>query len=132
MPNPFDTVSCFFLKPVSGFFGCFANPRTAFGFKRNGVFNPHLSGVIISAIPAGIFAVPVPAKLLQAFAWTYRGHKRINYAKTSLIRDACASVIPTSYVISPDGRLALEKRGLAKYDTPEFEQFLIDLSQIWD
>jgi len=43
-----------------------------------------------------------------------------------------SSVIPTTYVISPDGRLALEKRGLAKYDTPEFEQFLIDLSQIWD
>ncbi len=41
-----------------------------------------------------------------------------------------SSVIPTTYVISPDGRLALEKRGLAKYDTPEFEQFLYDLSQI--
>jgi len=53
MPNPFDAVSCFFLKPVSGFFGCFANPRTAFGFKRKGVFNPHLSGVIISAAPIG-------------------------------------------------------------------------------
>lgn len=41
-----------------------------------------------------------------------------------------SSAIPTTYVISPDGRLALEKRGLAKYDTPEFEQFLLELSQI--
>ncbi|TVQ66206.1 MAG: TlpA family protein disulfide reductase [Balneolaceae bacterium] len=41
-----------------------------------------------------------------------------------------SSVIPTTYVISPDGRLALEKRGLAKYDTREFEQFILDLSGI--
>jgi len=34
-------------------------------------------GVIISVIPAGIFAVHVPAKLLQAFAWICRRHKRI-------------------------------------------------------
>ena len=53
MPNPFDVVSCFFRNPVSGFLGCFANPRTAFGFKRKGVFNPHLSGVIRSPAPIG-------------------------------------------------------------------------------
>ena len=41
-----------------------------------------------------------------------------------------SNVVPTTYVISPDGRLALEKRGLAKYDTPEFEEFLYELSQI--
>lgn len=40
-----------------------------------------------------------------------------------------STVIPTTYVISPDGRLILEKRGLAKYDTKEFEELLRELSQ---
>lgn len=35
-----------------------------------------------------------------------------------------STVIPTTYVITPDGKLALEKRGLAKYNTPDFEYFL--------
>ena len=39
-----------------------------------------------------------------------------------------SSAIPTTYVITPDGKLAFKKEGLAKYDTPEFEQFLRDLS----
>ncbi|MCC5908796.1 MAG: TlpA family protein disulfide reductase [Balneolaceae bacterium] len=39
-----------------------------------------------------------------------------------------STVIPTTYVISADGRLALEKRGLAKYDTDEFEQFIRKLA----
>ena len=41
-----------------------------------------------------------------------------------------STVIPTTYVISKDGRLALEKRGLAKYDTPEFESFMLELANI--
>lgn len=41
-----------------------------------------------------------------------------------------SNVIPTTYVISGDGRLMMEKQGLAKYDTPEFEQFLRDLAEI--
>jgi len=41
-----------------------------------------------------------------------------------------SNVIPTTYVISGDGKLMMEKQGLAKYDTPEFEQFLRDLSEI--
>lgn len=40
-----------------------------------------------------------------------------------------SSVIPTTYVISADGKLMMEKSGLAKYDTPEFEQFLRKLSE---
>lgn len=39
-----------------------------------------------------------------------------------------STVIPTTYVISPDGKLVMEKRGLAKYDTAEFEDFLRKLS----
>lgn len=41
-----------------------------------------------------------------------------------------STVIPTTYVISGDGKLVMEKRGLAKYDTPEFEQFLRDLTDL--
>jgi thiol-disulfide isomerase/thioredoxin len=41
-----------------------------------------------------------------------------------------SSVIPTTYVISGDGKLMMEKQGLAKYDTPEFEEFLRDLSTL--
>jgi len=33
----------FFKISASGFFGCFANPRAAFGFKRRGVFHPSLT-----------------------------------------------------------------------------------------
>jgi len=39
-----------------------------------------------------------------------------------------STVIPTTYVISADGKLAMEKRGLAKYDTDEFKEFLISLA----
>ncbi|MFU8811401.1 MAG: TlpA family protein disulfide reductase [Balneolaceae bacterium] len=46
-------------------------------------------------------------------------------------RDSAAynsGMIPTTYVISPGGRLLLEKRGLAKYDTPDFIAFLDEVS----
>lgn len=39
-----------------------------------------------------------------------------------------STMIPTTYVISADGKLMLEKRGLAKYDTPEFMEFIRELS----
>lgn len=38
-----------------------------------------------------------------------------------------STVIPTTYIITPEGKLALKKSGLAKYDTDEFEQFLREL-----
>jgi hypothetical protein len=38
-------------------------------------------------------------------------------------------MIPTTYVISPNKRLVLEKRGFAKYDTEEFKTFLKDLAE---
>ncbi len=38
-----------------------------------------------------------------------------------------STVIPTTYIITPDGKLALQKNGLAKYDTREFEEFLREL-----
>ena len=39
-----------------------------------------------------------------------------------------STMIPTTYVISADGKLMMEKRGLAKYDTPEFKEFIRELS----
>jgi thiol-disulfide isomerase/thioredoxin len=36
--------------------------------------------------------------------------------------------IPTTFVISPDGRVASKKVGTANYDTEEFKKFLEDLS----
>lgn len=41
-----------------------------------------------------------------------------------------SEVVPTTYVISKDGKLMMEKQGFAKYDTPEFEQFLIELAEL--
>jgi thiol-disulfide isomerase/thioredoxin len=41
-----------------------------------------------------------------------------------------SNVIPTTYVITKDGRIAVEKSGLAKYDTPEFIRFMRELAQL--
>jgi thiol-disulfide isomerase/thioredoxin len=41
-----------------------------------------------------------------------------------------SEVIPTTYVISKDGRLMMEKQGLAKYDTPDFKQFMRELADL--
>lgn len=41
-----------------------------------------------------------------------------------------STMIPTTYVISKDGKLMMEKRGLAKYDTPDFERFLRELAEL--
>lgn len=41
-----------------------------------------------------------------------------------------SGVVPTTYIISKDGKLLMEKQGFAKYDTPEFEQFLRELAEI--
>lgn len=40
-----------------------------------------------------------------------------------------STVIPTTYVISPDEKIVVEKRGFAKYDTEEFRTFLKDLEK---
>lgn len=39
-----------------------------------------------------------------------------------------SSVVPTTYVISPTGDIVLEHRGMAKYDTDDFKQFLRTIS----
>ncbi|MEO1022300.1 MAG: TlpA disulfide reductase family protein [Bacteroidota bacterium] len=35
-----------------------------------------------------------------------------------------STIVPTTYVIDPDGNIALEERGMAKYDTDTFREFL--------
>lgn len=38
-----------------------------------------------------------------------------------------STVVPTTYVISPEGYIVLEKRGMAKYNTSGFKEFLLSL-----
>lgn len=51
--------------------------------------------------------------------YQYRSKVRGTYPST---------VIPTTYIISPDSKILVEKRGFAKYDTDGFRTFLTDLS----
>jgi thiol-disulfide isomerase/thioredoxin len=39
-----------------------------------------------------------------------------------------SSVVPTTYVISPSGDIIMEHRGMAKYNTDDFKQFLKTIS----
>lgn len=39
------------------------------------------------------------------------------------------TVLPTTYVISKDGHVIYEKRGLADYSSPEFRDWLVELSE---
>ena len=41
-----------------------------------------------------------------------------------------SGVVPTTYVITPSGKLAMKKQGMAKYDSPEFMEFLDKLKQL--
>jgi len=38
-----------------------------------------------------------------------------------------STVVPTTYIISPEGEIVLERRGMANYHSDEFKQFLINL-----
>lgn len=38
-----------------------------------------------------------------------------------------STVVPTTYVISPDGNIVMEKRGMANYNTASFRAFLNEL-----
>lgn len=41
-----------------------------------------------------------------------------------------SAVVPTTYVVTPSGKLAMKKQGMAKYDSPEFVEFLETLKQL--
>lgn len=38
-----------------------------------------------------------------------------------------STAIPTTYVISPDGEIVLEKKGMSNYNTQDFKDFLLSL-----
>ncbi|SMO63858.1 TlpA family protein disulfide reductase [Gracilimonas mengyeensis] len=50
------------------------------------------------------------------------------YSVLSKPRSYDSSVVPTTYVIAPDGSIMMEHQGMAKYDTKEFTEFLKAIS----
>jgi hypothetical protein len=38
-----------------------------------------------------------------------------------------SSAIPTTFVLSPEGKIVVSKSGMAKYNTRKFKDFLLDL-----
>ena len=83
--------------PPRGFGIGLANPRAALHHSCFAILIVASPGVIKSAIPAGILTVHVPAMLVQAFAWTYRGTSETlapvwGDRRASLIRGVCASI----------------------------------------
>ena len=51
----------------------------------------------------------------------YRGKDRETYS---------SDLIPTTYVITPNGKIAMEKQGMAKYDSSEFVDYLMKLKDL--
>ena len=50
------------------------------------------------------------------------------YRRNSLIPEIYErQVIPTTFVISPEGKIVAERHGMAKYNTEEFRSFLLQL-----
>ncbi|WP_340103446.1 redoxin domain-containing protein [Rhodohalobacter sp. 8-1] len=41
-----------------------------------------------------------------------------------------SNVVPTTYVITPSGKIAMEKQGMAAYDSPDFAEFLLKLKDL--
>ena len=56
-------------------------------------------------------------------------HLPIYFLKTGLPKAYSTSSIPTTYVISPDGKLVVENHGMAKYNTESFIDLLDELNQ---
>ena len=48
--------------------------------------------------------------------------------KTNLPKAYESSSIPTTFVLSPDGKIVVAKKGMAKYNTEKFRKFLTELS----
>jgi thiol-disulfide isomerase/thioredoxin len=53
----------------------------------------------------------------------------IYYAMGVLPEELSSSAIPTTFVIAPNGRLAYTHKGMANYDNPEIEKFLLNLKE---
>ncbi|MCP4460625.1 MAG: TlpA family protein disulfide reductase [Cytophagales bacterium] len=52
----------------------------------------------------------------------------IYFLKNGLPNTYDTHSIPTTYVISPDGKIVTEQHGLSKYDTERFREFLLGLN----
>jgi len=64
-------------------------------------------------------------------AWDFVKRKEFTFPVYSVIakpRVYDSSVVPTTYVISPQGDIVMEHQGMAKYDTDEFKDFLNSVS----
>jgi len=48
--------------------------------------------------------------------------------RTKLPKIYESSSIPTTYVISPEGKIVVSKKGMAKYNTDKFKKYLVSLS----
>ncbi|MDZ7805896.1 MAG: TlpA disulfide reductase family protein [Gracilimonas sp.] len=66
-------------------------------------------------------------------AWDFVERKEFTFPVYSVIakpRIYDSSVVPTTYVISPQGDIVMEHQGMAKYDTDEFKEFLKSVSSL--
>jgi len=54
----------------------------------------------------------------------------VYFLKSGLPQPYSSQSIPTTYVISPEGKIVSEHRGMAKYDTEKFRNFLKELTQL--
>ncbi|MAO66546.1 MAG: thioredoxin [Balneola sp.] len=64
-------------------------------------------------------------------AWDFTERKGFTFPVYSVIakpRVYDSSVVPTTYVISPQGDIVMEHQGMAKYDTDSFKEFLKTVS----
>ena len=64
-------------------------------------------------------------------AWDFVERKEFTFPVYSVIakpRVYDSSVVPTTYVVSPQGDIVMEHQGMAKYDTDEFKAFLNSVS----
>jgi thiol-disulfide isomerase/thioredoxin len=49
--------------------------------------------------------------------------------KSSLPEVFSRSAIPTTFVVSPEGKIVVEKQGMAKYNTNKFKRFLKEMTE---
>ncbi|WP_103664267.1 TlpA family protein disulfide reductase [Gracilimonas amylolytica] len=64
-------------------------------------------------------------------AWDFVERKEFTFPVYSVIAKPKvydSSVVPTTYVISPQGDIVMEHQGMAKYDTEAFKDFLTSVS----
>jgi thiol-disulfide isomerase/thioredoxin len=64
-------------------------------------------------------------------AWDFTNRKEFTFPVYSVIRKPRVydtSMVPTTYVISPNGTIVMKHAGMAKYNTYDFKAFLTDIA----